>query len=118
MLFASAVPLLPGKTDRYRGLGEELRPHLAEYSTLNHHYSVARHSYWISHARDGTDIGVSVYDIASDGLAAMGSRRWDPQSAYDRWWLAFVTEVNGVDLIEGSAHSAPPEEVFSWSSTG
>ena len=40
MLFASAVPLRPGKTDRYRDLATELRPHLEEYQDLNRRFEV------------------------------------------------------------------------------
>jgi len=114
MLFASAVPLLPGRTDRYRALGDELQPHLAEYEKLNQRYGVSRHAYWISHPRNGSDIGVSVYDISPEGLAAMRSRRWDPGSRYDGWWLGFVKDVNGVDMTVEPAHLAPPEQVFDW----
>ena len=49
MLFASAVPLRPGKTDRYRDLATELRHHLAEYQDLNRRFEVKRHAYWINH---------------------------------------------------------------------
>jgi len=114
MLFASAVPLEPGKTERYRQLAAELAPHLAEYEALNARYGVGRHAYWINHTRAGSDVGVSVYDISPAGLESMRSREWDLSSAHDRWWLEFVGEVNGVDLLTESAHAAPPEQVFSW----
>lgn len=113
MLFASAVPLRPGKTDRYRDLATELTPHLGEYQGLNRRFEVGAHAFWINHVRDN-DIGVSVYDISPAGLARMGLREWDPSSAYDRWWLEFVGDVNGLDLLQGPAHVAPPEPVFDW----
>jgi hypothetical protein len=118
MLFASAVPLVPGKAERYRNLGEELEPHLDEYEGLNARYEVAGHAFWINHARNGTDLGVSVYDIAPAGLAEMGMRRWDTASAYDRWWLEFVGDVNGFDLASEPAHAAPPKQVFAWERPG
>lgn len=71
MLFASATSIVPGRASRYRGLAVDLEPHLAAYEALNAEYGVAPHSYWISHARDGTDIGVSVYHLSPEGLAAM-----------------------------------------------
>lgn len=77
-------------------------------------YQVARHAYWISHARDGSDIGVSVYDISPEGLALMKTRQWDPGSEHDAWWLEFVHDVNGVDMLEQAPHREPPEMVFSW----
>ena len=114
MLYARALPLVRGGTDRYRALADELKPHLGEYERLNQRYEVSRHAFWINHPRDGSDIGVSVYDISPQGLAAMRSRRWDQGSGYDRWWLGFVEEVNGVDMTVESPHRAPPERVFAW----
>lgn len=114
MLFASATPIVPGRTSRYRGLAAELEPHLATYEALNAEYGVSRHSYWISHPRDGSDIGVSMYDIAPQGLTAMKQRKWDPASPHDVWWLEFVRDVNGVDMRDQAAHREPPESVFSW----
>ncbi len=57
---------------------------------------------------------MSVYDIAPDGLADMRLREWDTASAYDAWWLDFVRDVNGVDMLTEPAHAAAPEQVFSW----
>ena len=114
MLFASAVPLAPDKTGRYRNLATELEPHLDEYEGLNARFQVSHHAFWINHARNGTELGVSVYDIAKEGLAEMSNREWDSASAYDRWWLGFVGDVNGFDLRAEPAHAAPPEQVFAW----
>jgi hypothetical protein len=114
VLFASAVPLVPGKTDRYRNLGAELAPHLDEYAALNARYQVDKHAIWINHARAGFDLGVSVYDIGADGFAEMRLREWDTGSPYDRWWLEFVSDVNGVDMLTEPTHAAPPEQVFAW----
>jgi hypothetical protein len=114
MLFASAVPIEPGKTDRYRGLAGELATHRDEYTALNRRFEVSRHAFWINHGRGG-DLGVSVYDISEAGLARMRRREWAPdESAYDRWWLGFVEDVNGIDMLRSSPHVAPPEPVFSW----
>jgi hypothetical protein len=46
----------------------------------------------------------------------MRSRRWDPDSPYDGWWLGLVEDVNGIDMMEEPAHRAPPEKVFDWTS--
>ena len=76
MLFASAVPLEAGKTDRYRGLAGELEPHLEEYAGLNRSFDVARHAVA---ADDAGDFGfhvdptdptrVTVIALGSAGLA-------------------------------------------------
>jgi hypothetical protein len=114
MLFASATPIVPGGTERYRQLADELEPHIGEYEALNTRFGVSRHSYWISHPRDGSDIGVSVYDISAEGLELMKTRQWDPDSPHDAWWLGFVRDVNGVAMTQAPAHREPPEQVFSW----
>lgn len=114
MLFASATPIVAGRTDRYRGLAGELEPHRDAYEALNDRFGVVRHAYWISHPRSGSDIGVSVYDISPEGLAAMKGRRWDPGSPHDVWWLEFVSDVNGVDMQQHAPHTDPPELVHSW----
>lgn len=114
MLFASAVPLAAGKTDRYRNLAAELKPHFDEYAALNRRYEVEKHAFWINHTAGGTDLGVSVYDIGEDGLGRMRLREWDRASSYDRWWLEFVRDVNGIDMLAEPTHAAPPEPVFAW----
>jgi hypothetical protein len=114
MLFASAVAIEPGKTERYRGLAGELGTHIDEYAALNRRFEVSRHAFWINYGRSG-DLGVSVYDISEEGLAAMRRREWNPDgSAYDRWWLGFVNDVNGIDMLQTPPHLSPPEPVFSW----
>lgn len=114
MLFASAVPLAPGGTDRYRNLAAELEPHLGEYARLNDRYDVAKHAFWINHSAGGADLGVSVYDIGEGGFAEMKQRTWNTDSAYDRWWLEFVRDVNGIDMLTERTHAAPPEPIFAW----
>jgi hypothetical protein len=114
MLYASAVPIGTGKTERYRGLAREIESHIDEYAALNRRFEVSRHAFWINHGRGG-DLGVSVYDISEEGLARMRLREWSPDgSAYDRWWLGFVEDVNGIDMLVSPPHLAPPEPVFTW----
>ena len=115
MLFGGAIPIRPGKTDRARRLAEELEPHMAEYEALNAKYGVRSNAIWISHSRDGRDLYVNVYDVDPVGHPAMGERVWDPEgSAYDRWWLEWVKDVLGVDMLVERTFARPPEEVFSW----
>ncbi|MFQ5967909.1 MAG: hypothetical protein ACE5MI_09910 [Acidimicrobiia bacterium] len=70
---------------------------------------------WINQERDGTDVVVQVYDIASaELLQEMRSRQWDMDSPYDRWWVGWVRDVLGIDLLAEMSLRAPPEVVFSW----
>ena len=116
MLFGTAVRILPGKLDRFRGLDAELEEHRDEYEALNTRFGVHAHSVWAFHQRDGTPIALNLYDIEPEGLPAMAKREWDLDSPYDRWWVAWVSDVYGIDLLEGSARAIPPERVLEWES--
>lgn len=119
MLFGGAIPIQPGKTDRARRFAEELEAHRAEYEALNARYGVVANAIWISHSRDGRDIYVNVYDVETEGRPSMSERVWDPDgSAYDRWWLDWVSDVLGVDMLSERTFRAPPERIFSWLSSG
>ena len=114
MLFGTAVPIRPDRLDRFRRLAEELDEHRGEYEALNRRYGVNAHSVWASHQLDGTPIAVNLYDIEPDGLEEMKGRVWDLDSPYDRWWVGWVGDVYGIDLIAGASHAAPPEMVLTW----
>ena len=115
MLFGTAIPIVPGKTDRVRRFAEELEAHRQEYEVLNARFGLSGHAMWINEERDGTDVVVQVYDIPSaELLAEMRSREWDMDSSYDRWWTDWVKDVLGIDLLAEMSLRAPPENVFSW----
>ena len=119
MLFGNARPILPGKLDRVRRLADELGPYRAEYDALNAGYAIRRHVMWVSHLVGGTDLWVNIYDMDPDDMARMRERTWDPDgSAYDRWWLAWVEDVFGVDMLTHNGLAAPPERVFEWAAAG
>lgn len=118
MLFGTAVRISPGKLDRFRGLDKELDEHRDEYEALNARFEVRAHSVWASHQLDGTTVAVNLYDIAPEGLQAMAKREWDLDSPYDRWWVGWVNDIYGIDLVDGSSHAGPPEPVLTWESGG
>jgi hypothetical protein len=114
MLFGGAIPILPGKTDRVRQFSAELSSHVAEYEALNEKYGVRANAIWISHSRDGRDMYVNVYEVAP-GSTPMSERVWNPEgSAYDRWWVEWVTDVLGVDMTKERTFASPPERIFEW----
>jgi hypothetical protein len=115
MLFGGAIPIQPGKTERARRFAEELEPHRAEYEALNERYGVRQNAIWISHSRDGRDLYVNVYDVEPEGRPPMGARTWDVAgSAYDRWWVGWVQDVLGIDMLAERTFAAPPEPIFTW----
>lgn len=119
MLFGNARPILPGRIDRVRRLDEELAPHRAEYDALNVAYRIRSHVMWVSHLVGDVDLWVNIYEMDPDDMARMRQRTWDPdRSPYDRWWLAWVEDVFGVDMATHNGLAGPPEPIFRWRSPG
>jgi hypothetical protein len=118
MLFGTAVTIQHGKLDRFRGLDEELDEHRDEYEALNARFGVRAHSVWAFHQLDGTPIALNLYDIEPEGLQAMAKREWDLDSPYDRWWVGWVDDIYGIDLLGGATRAGPPERVLAWESGG
>jgi hypothetical protein len=115
VLYASARPIVPGRTERAMRLADELRDHRAAYDALNARYRIRRHVTWVSHLVDGTDLWANVYDMEPEDLAEMRRRRWDPDgSAYDRWWLEWCRDVLGLDLLAGNGLAGPPDLLLDW----
>jgi hypothetical protein len=115
MLFGGARPILPGRTERALRLADELRDHQAEYEALNARYGIRAHAMWVSHLVSGLDLWMTIYDMEPEHMAAMRTRTWDPAgSAYDRWWLEWVRDVLGVDMLVHNGYAAPPEPIFEW----
>ena len=119
MLFGNARPILPGRIDRVRRLDGELAPHRAEYDALNAAYGIRSHVMWVSHLVGDVDLWVNIYEMDPDDMARMRQRTWDPdRSPYDRWWLAWVEDVFGVDMRTHNGLAGPPEPIFRWRSPG
>ena len=114
MLFATAVPIQPGKMERFRLLDQELTSHRAEYEALNDRFGVRAHSIWSAPQLDGTDLALNLYDIDRAGLQEMARRVWDLESPYDRWWIEWVGDVYGVDLLAPGGSRGAPRPVFEW----
>ena len=114
MLFGTAARIQQGMLDRFRSLEAELDEHREEYEALNERFGVRAHSVWASRQLDGTPIAVNLYDIEPEGLKAMAQRVWDLASPYDRWWVGWVRDIYGIDLVGGPSHAGPPEPVLAW----
>jgi hypothetical protein len=115
MLFAAARPIVHGKSERARLVAQELDVHRAQYEALNARYGVRAHAMWVTHLIDGQDLWAYAYDMDDEDLRVMRGRVFDPErSAYDRWWLEWVRDVLGVDMLAGNGFAAPPEPIFAW----
>ncbi len=106
-LFAAALPILPGQSDRVRAFGLELEAVRQEYDHLNESATVARHVVFLSPGPMG-DLAIHVME--ADDLARI--QRDFTDSAHDKWWLGFLKDVHGVDLLNMPEPPSPPEMVF------
>ncbi len=105
---AFAVPVLPGQSERARRFGEELKHVQAEYEALNRKATLRRHLAWLQQTPMG-DLLITCFE--ADDPGRLGRSFTD--SAYDRWWLAYLRDVHGIDLSRG-APPGLPDLVFSW----
>jgi hypothetical protein len=105
-LFAAALPVLLGQSDRVRNFANELQRFRDQYDGLNDKTTVARHVVWLQPGPEG-DTAIHVMDI--EELSHLG--RSFTASPYDEWWLDFLKDVHGVDL-RNSPPPPAPELVF------
>lgn len=106
-LFAAALPILPGQSDRVRAFGRELEAVRDEYDQLNKNATLSRHVVFIQPSPMG-DLAIHVME--GDDLARI-QRDFD-DSAHDKWWLGFLKDVHGVDLLNMPEPPQPSEMVF------
>lgn len=104
---AYALPVVPGQSERAKRFAEELKPRRATYEGLNKKATVKRHLAWLQQTPMG-DLLITVFE-ADDPRRLL---REFTDSDYDRWWLAYVKDVHGVDLSQGTP--SLPELVFTW----
>ena len=108
-MMSVALPVLPGKTDRVRNVGQEIAGHQAEWNRLCHEAGAFSH-YNIT-LQESPNGDLCIYSMMLGEPHKVRMRFGD--SAYDRWWLDFVRDVHGLDLSNGAAM---PPSVFTWQS--
>ncbi|HVX82884.1 MAG: hypothetical protein ACTHOR_15825 [Devosia sp.] len=102
-----ALPVLPGKAERFSRIGSEIARHQAEWDRLCRDTGGFRFYNVTLQQSPMGDLGIysMVVEDPSKVRTAFG------RTAYDQWWLEFVEDVHGIDLRNGV--SLPPS-VFTW----
>lgn len=106
-LFAAALPILPGQSDRVRAFGAELQAVRDEYDQLNENATLSRHVVFLQPSPMG-DFAIHVME--ADDLSRI--QRSFTDSEHDKWWLGFLKDVHGIDLLNMPEPPSPPETVF------
>lgn len=106
-LFAAALPVLPGRSDRVRAFGEELEAIRDEYDQLNTNATMSRHVVFLQSSPMG-DLAIHIFE--ADDLTRI--QREFTDSAHDKWWLGFLKDVHGIDLLNMPEPPTPAEMVF------
>ncbi len=105
---ASALPVLPGQAGRVRDFAAEIEPHLEEFERLNREATVTRYASWLQESPMG-DLELVVME--SEDPTKIARRFTD--SDYDRWWLGYLKDVHGIDMLVPKP-PAPPPMIWEW----
>ncbi|HEX2241148.1 MAG TPA: hypothetical protein VHJ82_08435 [Actinomycetota bacterium] len=108
-IFAAALPVLPGQSERVRNFGQELQAVRDEYDELNRKATLSRHILFLQPGPPD----MAIHVMEGEDLTKIGREFTD--SAHDQWWLDFLRDVHGVDLRGGPAPQ-PSQLVFDSSS--
>ncbi len=95
---AFVAPIVPGKAEDHRHLGEELMgTRREEYQASRRRLGIHRESAWHQETPDG--LVAVVYIEADDpgaALAGMGSS----EEPFDSWFRERVSDIHGIDLTQ------------------
>lgn len=111
--FAAAMPVEKGKEDEARKRGEGFRRFLGEYVRLNEQAQLRRHLEFLQETPYGATM-ITLYEFDGDG-SKLG--RAFTSSEYDRWWIAHVKEVHGIDISD-APHAPKVTLVHEWKAPG
>jgi hypothetical protein len=108
---AFAFPILPGKTDMFRRVAEELlAARRTEYELSRARLGIAKERAWLQHTPQG-DVAIVYLEVADPALALQKMAASD--DPFDQWFRQYVLDVHGMDLTQ--LPSAPlPEQTFEW----
>ncbi|MGI8425913.1 MAG: hypothetical protein ACR2FO_03280 [Actinomycetota bacterium] len=106
-LFAAALPILPGQSDRVRNFTKECQELRDEYDELNRKATQSRHVIFLQPGPMGD---TAIHIMEGNDLSKI--QRDFVDSAHDKWWLGFLKDVHGIDLLNMSDPPQPPEMVF------
>jgi len=93
--YAFAVPILPGKTDVWKVMVEEVKgPRRKEYKASRKKAGISHEHVWLQHTPQGDFVVVSVVGKNPEKMVERFAASKDP---FDKWFMAQIAEVHGVD---------------------
>lgn len=107
-----AAPVLPGQSERAKSFAKELDPHMDEFVRLNKEATITRFETFVQETPMGD---LQLYLMEADDPTKL--RPIVPGGTpYDDWWLGYLRDVNGIDLlaIQETEPPMPPTPVFTW----
>jgi hypothetical protein len=107
-IVAYLLPVLPGKSERLLRSAQEFNEHLADYEELNRKAALRRHLEFLQRTPQG-DFLIVIYE--SDDPARLNRAFTD--SEYDRWWVARLKDIFGVEA-SGTEPPPSPDVTATW----
>ena len=106
-VFSVALPILAGKSGRVRNFERELEPHRKEWDRLSREGTFRFYNVTFQSGPQG-DVAIYSFEVADPTKA----RTVFTDSPHDRWWVAYILDVHGLDLTTDP--SGPPATIFTW----
>jgi hypothetical protein len=101
--------VLPGQEDRARNFENEVRQQWDEMLELNRRAGVTR---WAVSTQESPMGMLQVHLIEADDMSRVNRDFTD--SAHDRWGVAHLRDVAGLDFAKMTQPPPPPVTVFDW----
>lgn len=110
-IIASAIPLLPGKSEVWRRWVQELQgSRHSEYAEFLRRHGISEAHFWISET-NGREL-VIAYLVAQDPHALESALAMS-QHPFDAWYRQKLQEFHGLDIAQIRRRRL--ESVFDWS---
>lgn len=106
-LVVFALPVVPGKTNRVRGLGKEIETVREEYEQLNRRATLNAHRVFLQSTPAGD---IAIYLLEADDFSRVP--RIFGATTYDDWWLDWMRDVHG--LSQDQIQLMASEHIFTW----
>lgn len=107
-IVAYVLPVQPGKSERVLHTAQELEEHMSDYEELNRRAALRRHLEFLQRTPQG-DLLIVIYE--SDDPTNLNRAFTD--SDYDRWWIARLKDIFGVDA-SGPVAPPSPDVTATW----
>jgi hypothetical protein len=104
-VFGGMFPILPGKEERAKNLGNEVEPHLAEWNRLSEEGTFHYYNALVQELPSGWH---ACYSMGVEDPTKVRGSFGDTD--HDKWWKGYMLDVHGIDFdnMPADAPSGPP----------